>query len=372
MKSQWLVILLLSPGLLLLATRAAAEPYLAMRTGEKCMACHTNPTGGGKRTEYGTLYGNTSLPSGLLGGEKNKNNGTAAAPAWNGRVNDYFAVGGDLRTSLRSTIIPNADNDLAFDLDRTTLYFDLSVIPNRLSLYLDTRVAPGAALNREAYILLWSEQRGAYFKAGRLFLPYGLRLEDDTAFIRQASGINFNSSDNGIEGGLERGPWTLNLAITNGTAGAGETNTNKQFSLLTSLTYRLWRLGVSYNTNDGGADERQMQNLFAGLRTGPVSWLAEVDSFIDDSALTGRRKSWAGLVEANIAVAAGHNLKLAYEAYDPNQDIDGDRRTRTSVGVDYTPFRALQFRTGYRRNKGPAQNDLQNTEEIFIQLHVYL
>ena len=43
---------------LLLPGRSRAEPYLTVRTGAKCSDCHTNLTGGGKRTaaEMGVYF----------------------------------------------------------------------------------------------------------------------------------------------------------------------------------------------------------------------------------------------------------------------------------------------------------------------------
>ena len=149
MRYFWSIISLAVLATVMFSLPVQAEPYLAVRTGEKCSTCHTNPTGGGKRTEYGNRYGNTILPAGRLdnlfsGGKTKSDTDLAAAPTWDGRVTDYLAIGGDLRASLKSTIVPNSENQLAFDLDRTTLYFDFRIIPNRLSLYVDERVAPGA------------------------------------------------------------------------------------------------------------------------------------------------------------------------------------------------------------------------------------
>ena len=46
-----------------------------------------------------------------------------------------------------------------------------------------------------------------------------IRLQDDEAFIRQVSGINYNTPDTGWEAGYEGGPWSAQLAVTRGTAG---------------------------------------------------------------------------------------------------------------------------------------------------------
>jgi len=374
MKTGTVTAALLSAALLAPAA-LRAEPYLAVRTGFKCGVCHVNPTGGGKRTEFGSTYSQTTLAAerlDLTTGKAVPAVGAGSEPAvWTGKLNDHLAIGSDLRANLQGTLVPNNPSTVAFDQTRAQVYLEVKPIVDRLTIYLDERVAPGAATNRETYAMLWFANKSVYVKAGRMFVPFGLRIEDDTAFIRQVTGTTFNSSDDGVEGGLELGPWSVNVSVTNGAGGGAETNRGKLISSLATYVQPDWRVGASASANYNGDADRRMQSAFAGLRTGIVSWLASGVTITDDGTPTGRLKQWATLVEGNVEVAKGHNLKLTYEYYDPDTDLEEDHRERYSVVWEYVPFQFTQFRAGVRKNHGIPQNDAQNATELFLQWHAF-
>jgi len=375
MKAGSAILWVLLIAALLASGASRAEPYLAVRSGQKCMACHVNPTGGGKRTEFGAIYGQTTLPAGRLDIATGKNvpaTGAASEPAvWTGKLNDHVAVGGDLRATLQNTSVPSTGDTAAFNQTTAQVYLEVKPIVDRLTIYLDERVAPGAATAREVVAMLWSPNRTAYLKAGRMFVPFGLRIEDDSAFIRQVTGTTFSSSDDGVEGGLELGPWSANLAVANGAGGGTETNNGKQVSGLVSFVKPIWRVGLSASTNSNDATDRNMQSVFAGLRTGPVSWLASGVYVTDEGTPTGKLKQWATLLEGNFEAAKGHNVKLTYEYYDPNDDVRENERERYSAVWEYTPFQFTQFRLGVRKSNGIPQNNAQNATEIFLQWYAF-
>ncbi len=181
-------------GTALLATTASAEPYLSVESGLKCVTCHTNPAGGGKRNAFGTAYANTELAQRIVGEAEN---------VWTGEINRWIGVGADLRAGYDYLDIPNTEEQSEFDVNRGTLYAEINAIPGLLTLYLDEQFAPDNAINREAYALITPGNGKYTIKVGKFFLPFGWRLEDDSAFTRQFTGINFDTPDNGIEFGLE-------------------------------------------------------------------------------------------------------------------------------------------------------------------------
>lgn len=338
---------------------ASAEPYLAVYKGMQCSGCHTHPAGGGKRNALGNAFAQTEMPANRVG----------EGDIWTGQLVSWLGIGGNLRAEYRYVDTPNQEETSRFDVVRGTIYVEATVIPERFSVYIDQQVAPGGSLNREAYLKLKSGSGEWSLTAGQFFLPYGLRLQDDSAFVRQATGVNFNNPDRGVQVAFETGAWSTMLSITNGSGGAAENDTGKQVSFVSNYVRSRWRAGLSFNLNDSDAGDRQMQNVFVGLRTGPIAWLAEVDWINDELPGGEERDSLAGLVEGNWLFRRGHNLKVSYDYFDPDSDLDEDHQARYSVLWEYSPIQFLQSRVGIRIYDGVPQVDAQNRDEFFLELH---
>jgi len=344
--------------LLLRAAPATAEPYLAVMTGYKCNVCHVNPTGGGLRNDFGLTYAKVLLPAETVDN---------ALDSWNGKVTDRLRVGGDLRTDWSRVTTPNNPSAQAFSLEQFRVYADLVILPDRLGIYVDEQIAPDGSQNEEAYVRYGSTTDGFYVKGGQFYLPFGWRLQDQTAFVRQVTGINMTTPDKGVEVGWEHSAWSAEFDLTNGSANA---NTGSGYQVTTQVVYTkpIWRVGIAGSSTSSTAGDRRMGGLFAGLKTGPIAWLAEGDVVHDDGL---ERTLVAGLLEADWRVLKGHNLKLTAEYEDPDRAVRNNQQTRYSFVYEYTPLPFLQLRAGYRHYFGIPQNDQQNQQQTFFELHGY-
>jgi hypothetical protein len=348
--------------LCLCACAAHAEPYLAVQFGLKCNVCHVNPTGGGLRSTVGDVLAQTAIPGAHL---------DTGLDNWTGALGQYLRTGGDLRFDAQVTQVPQSRSVQEFSLEQARVYLEANVIPDRLLAYVDEQVAPGGALNREAYVVYWSASHDWYLKGGQMYLPFGLRLQDQTAFILTASGINMTTPDQGVEFGWERGHWDAQLAISNGTAGGAVTSDGKQYSLNVAFVESLWRLGVAANNNDQSGGAKTAFAVFGGLRTGPVSWLAQAEVTDDKSIANGQGRELATLLEANWLIARGNNLKITEEFLNPNRAVPNGEETRWSLVYEFTPIQFAQIRTGFRRNDGIPQDPSEHQRLYFIELHGY-
>lgn len=339
---------------------AVAEPYLAVQEGYKCNVCHVNPTGGGLRNNFGTIYSKTLLPAQSLDG---------VLDAWTGKLIDNVRIGGDLRAEWSKSVVPDNGGQQQFALEQFRVYGEVMVIPDKLGVYIDEQVAPNAAQNMEAYVRYGSTADGLYFKGGQFYLPFGWRLQDQTAFVREVTGISMTTPQQGVELGYEHGSWSAQLDFTNIAATATST-TGHQATGQVVYVQPLWRLGAATSLTESDVGNRRVGGIFAGVRTGPVAWLGEADLIHDDS-FPGGRSLAAGLLEADWRVRRGHNLKLTAEYYDPNRSVSEDQQVRYSAVYEYTPIPFMQLRAGYRRYRGIPQSNVENQRLAFVELHGY-
>ena len=353
---QLLVTVSLMLGLPLIAQ---AEPYLAVEQGLKCVACHVNPTGGGLRNGAGVLYARYTLPAHQLP------NGLTD---WTGRIGDFIRIGGDFRASASRTEVPNMTNQRATEIDQLRLYGDVELIADRLGLYVDEMLAPGNAMAQEAYLRYAGMGMAWYVKGGQFYLPFGWRLQDHTAFVRLVSGISMTSSDKGIELGLERSAWSAQLALTQGPGNAG-TGSGHQLTGQIVWVQDWGRIGAAAASTSAQAGNRQVAGLFGGLRTGPLVWLGEVDLVRDDGYPEGRRRLLAALGEVNWRLSQGNNLKLTGEYFDPDRHVRQDHKVRQSLVYEYSPIPFVQLRFGLRRHRGIPQNNFDNRQLAFAEIH---
>ena len=358
MKQLLLLLITLFPVLLF------AEPYLAIREGLKCSACHVNRTGGGKRNQMGTGYGAQALPWQKIDLNEKK------IPHYWAVLNDLLSVGGDFRFLNQTTFIKDNTAN-TFQTDKANLYLHVKALPDILSLYVDERVAPGGVQSREIFGMLEAMPAHGWIKAGRFILPYGIRFEDDRAFIREATGFTFDNPDAGVEVGFEPGPFSIVTSLTNGTAGANDNNASKQFVGSFSYVNDSFRVGISGNYNPSDAGDRTSGGLWGGFRFHSAVLLGEVDLIKDQIPGADDREQFVAHAEIDYLITEGWNVKAVYEFYDPNRDIDENERDRVVIGVEpfIVPF--LQLGVYYTFNQSIPQNILQNADELTFRIHVY-
>lgn len=345
-----------------LAMSARAEPYIAVQQGLACAQCHLNPTGGGARSVLGNAIAQTQIAARPL---------PPGAPAWSGALGDWVAAGADLRAAASWQQQPAAPAQSNLTLEQARAYLGVSVMPDRVLLYIDEQLAPDNAVNREAWVLYRLTALHAYVKAGRMYLPFGLRLQDQQAYTRQVAGINMDTPDNALELGYQLGNWEAQLALSSGLGGGSSSGSGQQFGLQAVRVVNRWRLGLGLDRNDNPAARSKALAVFGGLHTGPLAWLAEFDAVQAARSGASDAQFAAALLECNWRVAPGANLKLTGEWLDPDRHRSGARRQRLSIVFEYTPVPYLQLRAGARRSSVPQNATTIDTSQGFFEVHAY-
>lgn len=384
----WLV------ALLALAGPASAEPYFAVREGLRCSACHVNMTGGGGRTELVAVHANELLHIPKMFAPLSR-----PAEYFNGDVMKYLRLGSDFRTSYTAQFQdePNAagrvKNNQVYrgrleqnDFDTTgNLYVDARLIPDYVTAYTDVDVINGTA--REAFgmlqgVLPWD----GFVKAGKIFIPYGLQLWDDSALIREDT-FTFNNRESGVEVGFEPGPLTWILAITNGPSGDRDVRvTSTTYTMFTDVpVVRNVMVGSSFSRVGSSSGDRVVYGFFGGTNLERLTVLAEID-FRDD-ALDLQNNStnpptkqhthkgqFIGYAEADYLFFDWCNFKITFDYSDNDRvgsNLTKDSRNRVTFGIEPFFSRFLQLRLFYSIANGVESVPNHNQNELYAEAHMF-
>lgn len=336
--------------------RLAAEPYLAVRMGLKCAACHVNRTGGGGRTFFGSQWAQTALP-------------TRALETRDRGLNDWLGFGFDVR-ALATALVSDADPRTNIEMSEAQLQLEARLVPGALALYVDETVGPERAFAREVFLLAENLPLGGYAKAGKFMPPYGWRIWDDAAYIRSQTGFGYRTPDLGLEVGIEPGPLSWFVSVTNGSVGAVDDNSGKMITSTVAVVYPEFRIGASGSHNEGTTADRSMVGGFAGVRVGPLVVLGEADLIRDSFTTAGPdRDQLATYVEGVLLVHRGVNLKATWGFHDPDRDVPEDERTRGRFGVELFPVSFVHVSAFYTMLEDvPAVT----TDRDFVRLEAHL
>jgi hypothetical protein len=367
----------------LAAAAARAEPYLMVRAGAKCNDCHTNLTGGGKRTPFAHIHARDILhdldllpiPPTVKG--------------FNGQINEYLSLGMDLRARnttvfqdrfSREGDVPRnrafrrhvTSND--FQLNEFLGYTQVDLLPDYVTLYGDWNLN-GGVTNREGFGLI----RGflpydTYVKAGRFFPTFGLRVQDDQAFVRARTGYTFTNPDEGGEIGFAPGPFFVASSITNGAGGDKDVAaTLNGYGVFQDIpVVQTIMAGASFARQ---SDKRLAAAWYAGSNIWRFTYLGEFD-WIDDRSVASapRRDQYAAYAEVDFLAFDWLNLRGTFDFVKVSHDRD---QTRYGIGAEPFVNRYIQPRIQYRINNGPPvpgrqPNELvDNQAELLFELHFF-
>jgi hypothetical protein len=340
---------------------AGAEPYIAVRTGFKCSQCHVNGTGGGKRTEFGNVFSQYKL---LMATPLNDSLPYSFDP----KLNKAISLGGNFRVEQAHTSGYAYQGKRAASLDEplireSNIYVNVELVKNFLSAYLDETVGSTVA-NREFFGAV-SPAQGLWLKFGNMLLPYGYRLMDDRAFVRDRTNYTYGRTGLGYEVGYEPGPFSLVANVT-----------SDNFSTVGSLVLRnpplvrTLRVGGSYGGGIRKAErgKRQAYGAFAGFAFGMFTFLGERDYIQEDTL-----HAVADYAEVDFLPVQGGNVKLTLEYLWPDTRVARAQngRVRTAVGLEPFLTSFLQLGLYYRKNDWVPQNLAGNQDEVYGRLHVF-
>ncbi len=334
-----------------LVPSAAALPLYASRQGATCVTCHVDPNGGGIRNEVGFAY--------LRNRHSMERDARWEKLAVDPKLNDWITLGLDLRVMYYASHV-NGGATLG-----TSTFFpmqgqvNVAVMPHEHltlvashGLIVDQPGVPTGYIAREMYGMFDGLPGDLYARVGRFRIPFGLRQDDHTSFVRAPSFLPYDSQkpDAGLELGRIGSNVFAQLSLTDGSAPFNER--------AQTIAVKLGRATDEYQTGLSGfhrysdALDRHWDRwaLYASGTQGPVTVIAEA-AFGTDKIFGATTNSDAVFAELDYRALKGLNLRAKFDMQDDRGGpLDPSRRYVAEADVNPVPFVDLKLSYRYYDN----------------------
>lgn len=354
-------------------------PRFAAYTGDKCMDCHVDPTGGTMRNGGGIAYAKNNLSMDMF-------KKIAGKTQFSPKITDAISVGGDVRVAQVDDQVEGSSNFNSFLAMQGDLYVNAE-----LNKILNVFVTSGMDIpdpydvRYEVYGMMSNLPANTYFKVG-LFKPdYGLKIVEHRAYQRKYLWNTPYNTNTGFELGISPEWFSMNIGLYNPMNQdfldgdphkmfAGNTDFNFAFN---KLNFNL-NVGGSFFNNPHNTSDSAFTTTITAVNQGfggytrlgflkRIALLGEIDfqQYTSDFPML---RSMFGYAELNVIVVKGVEIRSQYEYYDKNRDITGDHIQRISGGVGLFPFFGFETELMVRF---PIEDPEQQNDEFQWNFHFY-
>ena len=340
------------------ASRATALPLYASREGRTCITCHYDPNGGGMRNDFGFLY------------LKNRH-GMGTEDRWakitvDPRLNEWVAIGMDTRLLY---IASHASGGRAL---QTSTFFpmqgqlNIAVSPHdNLTVVASHGITtdPDQYVARELYGLIHDLPHDLYVKLGRIRLPFGLRQDDHTSFLR-SDFLPYNSQLDfaGLEVGAAGARHFGQLSFTNA-SGTISGDRAQTFAAKTGVAGKKLSGGVSgfheFLELTGTRHDRWAGYVLSTWHRLTFEGEYGGGTTVAPPILGGTRNLWGGFAELDYRLMRGWNLRGKIDYLDPNKDVSDDLLRRWVVETDIAPVPFTELKLSFRAHDEDVAGNYQ-------------
>ena len=345
------------------SSQAAALPLYASREGKTCVSCHYDPNGGGMRNDFGFLY------------DKNRH-GLDTEEKWakitvDPRLNEWVAIGVDTRLLYVAAHEKGGSTVGVSSFLPMQGQLNIAVTPtDYLSVVMSRGIStdPDLYVARELYGLIHDLPHSLYTKVGRFRLPFGLRQDDHTSYIR-ADFLPYNSQFDhaGVEVGAAGARYFGQLSFTN-SSGTITVDRAQTFAAKTGLASRHLSAGVSgfhqFIETSGTTHDRWA--LYALSTWQRFTVLGEGGAGTTEAPVFfgGTRNLRAAFGELDYRVSRGINVRGKFDYFEAVAGGSGNRRY--TLETDLVPVPFTQLTLSFRHHDEAPAPEFQEYLAMFF------